>query len=372
MKGMSRIFLVLCWLMNLSTVGYSTSLFLNEEGPVIAGHITGFKDSTLIFLSHQYEIYDSAVIVNNEFVLRGPFLDEPIVVFLETKGSQVWTSMIIGNDKVRVEGDILDFPWNLRITGSKTEDENQKLKALTKNLDNRREKFVVQYVKASRNEEIIAARDSMFLIDSKIRTIQVAFIKQYPNTFVSAITLGELRNKLSKEEVSALFDLMDKEIKESQFGQVVQKFLEGKVAKVGEAFTDFEAIDQEDNVMKLSDVKGKYILLDFTASYCIPCQQSSEELRQISKEYKGVLTVVSISADVSKDVWLRSLKRDKVSWLSLWDGKGSTGGAILKYNASMLPTYVLIDTDKKILDKWHGYGTGSLRGRLKKFNIAGL
>jgi thiol-disulfide isomerase/thioredoxin len=278
--------------------------------------------------------------------------------------------MIIGNDQVRVEGDVKDFPWDLSITGSKTEDENQKLKALTKALDNRRDELVEQYFKAAEDQKSVLAK-SMNSIDAELRTIKIAFIKENPNTYVAAIALGELRNKLSKEEVSILYDLIDGEIKASKFGQVVQKFLEINVAKVGEAFTDFEAIDQKGNTVKLFDVKGKYILLDFTASYCVPCRQSAEELIEINKAYKDALTIVSVSADVSKEVWLQSLKRDKVNWLSLWDGKGSTGGAVLKYNASMLPTYVLIDEHGKIADKWKGYSTGSLKARLRKYNLAG-
>jgi thiol-disulfide isomerase/thioredoxin len=371
---MNRIFLMLYFFMSLSTMSFSITLFSDEGGPVISGYITGFKDSTVIFLSNlgEQKVYDTTMIINNEFVLHGPFLAEPIVVFLEAHGGEIWTSMIIGNDKMKVEGDISDFPWNLRITGSKTEDENQKLKALTKNLDKRREEFVAQYAKALEDEKKMMIRDSMSLIDLRIQAIQVAFIKECPNTYIAALTLRGLRNQLSRDKVSLLFDLMNKEVKESQPGQIVRKFLETNVAKVGEVFTDFDAIDQKENAMKLSDVKGRYILLDFTASYCGPCRQSAEELREISKEYKSVLTLVSISADVSKDVWLRSLKRDKVSWLSLWDGKGSTGGAVLKYNASKLPTYVLMDMDGKIIDKWYGYSTGSLRERLKKFNMTEL
>ena len=370
---MNRTFAMLSCFMCLNVMSFSKTLCLNDGGPVITGHITGFKDSTVIFLTNlaEQKVYDSALIINNEFVLHGPLLDEPIVLFLEA--GDLWASILIGNDRVRVEGDISDFPWNLRITGSKTEDENQILKALTKNLSSRSDEFTAQYVKASEDEKKVIA-DSMSRIDSERHAIQVTFIREYPNTYAAAMTLASIRNsnKLSKEEVLALFDLMNREIKESKFGQIVQKYLETNVAKVGEAFTDFEAVDQKDKVMKLSGVKGKYILLDFTASYCVPCRHSAEELREINTEYKDVLTIVSISADVSKDVWLKSLKRDKVSWLSLWDGKGSTGGAVLKYNASQLPTYVLIDANGKIIDKWRGYSTGSLKGRLKKFNKAGL
>lgn len=368
---MNRFFLVAFLFMCWSKLSFSRPVFSNEYGPVIAGHITGLKDGTLIFLINagEQKTYDTAVLVNNEFVLRGPILDEPLVLFLQSDNG-LWTSMVIGNDQVRVVGDVSDFPWGLRISGSKTEDVNQELKKLTKNLENRRDQFVEQYLRASEENKRVLG-DSISLIDSKLRSIQVSFIKEHPNTHVAALTLGSLRNKLPKEEVSVLFDLMSNEIKESGFGQVVQKFLETNVAKIGEAFTDFEAIDQKDHAMKLSDVKSKYILLDFTASYCAPCRQSAEELRKINGEYKGALTVVSVSADASKDVWLKSLRRDKVSWLSLWDGKGSTGGAVLKYNASKLPAYVLIDVNRKIVDKWYGYSTGSLKGRLKRFNMGG-
>src|SRR5687768_3122777 len=121
---MNKVFLIMCCCMGLSIFCFSGI----QEGPIITGHITGFRNGTLIFLNNlsEQKTYDTAIIYNNEFVLRGPNLNEPIVLFLDVGDGRIWTSIVIGNDHVRIEGDSIDFPWNLRITGSSSEDENQK------------------------------------------------------------------------------------------------------------------------------------------------------------------------------------------------------------------------------------------------------
>jgi peroxiredoxin len=145
--------------------------------------------------------------------------------------------------------------------------------------------------------------------------------------------------------------------KQSLFGQRIGNYLKvGDILNKGNNITDFEALDKDGNKHRLSEIKGKYILLDFSTTYCGPCIESLEDLKIISKKYAEQLGIVSFSGDGGKATWLKGISRDQPAWLSLWDGKGSYGETILKYGVTGYPTFFLIDPQGKIVSKWSGYG----------------
>jgi peroxiredoxin len=179
--------------------------------------------------------------------------------------------------------------------------------------------------------------------------------------------LGYLKNSLPKDTIQALYNKLSTEIKSSKYAKVVEVFLKEKISDIGDHFHEFEAFNKNGDIIKFSELTGKYILLDFTAANCGPCVQSAEELRFINKAYSDSLLIVSFSGDSKKDIWLKSLDRDSVSWISLWDGKGTFSETYIKYGVQGFPSFFLIDPHGKIIDKWVGYGKGSLESKLNRF-----
>lgn len=82
---------------------------------------------------------------------------------------------------------------------------------------------------------------------------------------------------------------------------------------------------------------------------------------------KNIIPLLDFNTDTKKEVWLSSLKRDSVSWNSLWDGKGSYSETYIKYGINGVPTFYLFAPDGKVIDKWIGYGEGSLENKVKRF-----
>jgi alkyl hydroperoxide reductase subunit AhpC len=92
---------------------------------------------------------------------------------------------------------------------------------------------------------------------------------------------------------------------------------------------------------------------------------SAKELRQINKN-NDTIQVVSFSVDANKKSWLHSLKRDTVTWTSLWDGKGRFSDTYTIYGIHGVPTFFIINPEGKILKTWFGYGDGLINETLKK------
>jgi thioredoxin-related protein len=194
----------------------------------------------------------------------------------------------------------------------------------------------------------------------------LVYIKSHPDSYSSVITLGYLKNKLHKDTVQSIFNNYTPKIKNSKYAKIIAIYLKEKISKVGDIYHDFEAFDKNSEKIVFSKIKKNYTLLDFTAANCGPCIQSVEELKDLNKTYKDSLTIISFSCDAKKETWLNSLKRDSISWTSVWDGKGRYSETSIKYGVSGFPTFFLIDPEGKIIDKWGGYRKGSLKNKLKK------
>ena len=123
------------------------------------------------------------------------------------------------------------------------------------------------------------------------------------------------------------------------------KFAPGKIAP------DFEEALPDGTLMKLSDLRGNIVLLDFWASWCKPCRRENPHVVKLYEKYKDKgFTVMSVSLDKAKANWLAAIEQDNLSWpyhvsdLKFWSSK-----AAKLYGVSGIPFTVLIDKEGKII-----------------------
>ncbi|MEQ2910705.1 peroxiredoxin family protein [Butyricimonas faecihominis] len=116
---------------------------------------------------------------------------------------------------------------------------------------------------------------------------------------------------------------------------------------------DFELPDMEGNLVRLSSFRGKYVLVDFWASWCVSCRQNNRELFKYYPELKAAgLEVISISLDDDRALWIKAVETDKITWTQLIDPKGFKASELRKsYKFDSLPTVYLIDPRGNIVMK---------------------
>lgn len=246
------------------------------------------------------------------------------------------------------------------------------MRDLTAALDDRRDSLVnliVALPPDSQKTQGIALWGVVNGIDDTTQQLQIGFIKAHVNTYAALTTLMYLKERMPKDTVAALYERMPEELKHSPYGQALNVFIRNKVPEVGDRYVDFKAEDQHGDTIALSSLMDKYVLLDFSAAYCGPCIQSAKELRQVNREYGDSLRIITFSTDVKRDLWQSAIKRDSVTWVSLWDGKGRFGETYLKYGINAVPIFILISPQGKVLDKLDGYGDGALKVMLKKSGL---
>lgn len=168
-----------------------------------------------------------------------------------------------------------------------------------------------------------------------------------------------------KEELKELYNRLSEEQKQSRKGKLIDSYLDPlPVVGIGDDMADGELYDIEGNLRHLSELKGKYILLDFWSNTCGPCIASVPEMKEAEERYKNRLVIVGISDDDEKS-WKASLKEHDLKGYQWNEMQGRRGSLALRYRVKGVPHYVLITPDGKIQDMWNGYGKGVLLAKLK-------
>lgn len=217
---------------------------------------------------------------------------------------------------------------------------------------------------------IRAKEDSISALISKR---EIKLMQQLP---VSSIWLERLHrlsisakynpNFTGKEETLALYNRLNEEQKASVIGQeITVNLFPPTVVEEGDDMADADLFDLDGKIHHLADFKGKYMLLDFWSSGCGPCIMALPEMKEIQEKYKERLTIISLSSD-TKNRWQVASARHAMTWQNLSDLKQSAG-LYAKYGVRGIPNYVLISPEGKIIKKWSGYGTGSLKLKMRRY-----
>jgi peroxiredoxin len=208
---------------------------------------------------------------------------------------------------------------------------------------------------------------------SKIREGQeaalTAYVKQNPDSYFSFQALQKIAGSyFDVNKVESLYNGLSAKARNSKEGQAFAGAIAAaKATVVGKTAPDFTHPDTDNKPVKLSDFKGKYVLIDFWASWCGPCRAENPKVLKAYNAFKDKnFTVLGVSVDQErdKDKWLKAIKDDGMPWTQLIDSdRSNKNRAGDLYAVKAIPSNFLIDPQGKIIAK-------NLRGQALEDKLA--
>ena len=333
----------------------SAFAFINRKpGYQINGTVTGLADGTWLYLrtSKPDKNIDSGKVMDGKFSMSGDISEKAAPVYLYTEKYTNYVHFWLENTTITMSIKAGAFKKGT-ITGSATQDEDKQLDKLRQPLD---------AISDSLNRILTVTTDTAFrrkiiaeirITDAKGKKVEQDWVKSNPNSLVSANVLNIYTTTWGKQTTQTLYENMSPEMKASRYGKEIKDYLAlNKELKIGDHFADFEQLNTNGKNFKLSQVKGKYILLDFWASWCGPCREENPSLVLTYAHYKEKgFNVLGVSLDEDKSKWMAAVKKDQLSWSNVSDLRGDKNQAALMYGINAIPNNFLIDERGIIIAK---------------------
>ncbi|RBL89944.1 TlpA disulfide reductase family protein [Chitinophaga flava] len=311
-------------------------------------------------------ITDSCMITQGKFVFKGN-IDEPkratlIVNYLGSgmKGNGVDQRTIYlepGNIKINGKDSLPDAS----ITGSAINREQEELLAALKAPADQMKTFMADYYalpKDKQNDSSVRAvlDKKYFAIKEEEKTAYINFIKTHPQSVAGLDALKKLGTSIEDYKVlTPLYESFSNNVKNSMAGKDYAKELAiMKATAIGASAPEFTQNDTAGQPVALTSFRGKYVLIDFWASWCSPCRAENPNVVAAYSKYhdKGFEVLgVSVDDEKSRNNWLNAIKHDGLTWQQVSDLKGWNNAVSRMYGIRYIPQNFLVDPNGKIIAK---------------------
>ncbi len=319
---------------------------------------------------------DSAKSTSGVYIFSGK-ADEPRKARLSIMGDENhdFLEFYLENGRIEISAS-KDSLTNATAVGTKANDDNHTLQIAMAPVQLRLDNFIEAYSAADKsNKRLVDSLENTYdLIDSDQKKLTSEFVKTHPSSFVSAYEIIEMYSyNPDVQKFDSAFLLLDSAIKVSSIGQkLAGRLAIAKKTDINQIAPDFTMDNVNGKPVTLSSLRGKYLLIDFWASWCGPCRRENPNLVKTYRTYnKKGFEIVGVSFDEpgDKGKWVEAIKKDKLTWLQLSDLKGWEYEAGKLYGISGIPMNFLLDPEGKIIAK--GLRGEDLNVKLEEILVTG-
>lgn len=336
----------------------------------VKGTLKNIKDTLSIiyanYSANGKRVVDSANVVNGQYAFNIN-VTEPVRVQFSAKNAANKKARLTQRNvaSVFIEPGIInvasiDSFTNVSVKGSKSHIEFEKLNLASKPYDSQLEVLYKQYSEFNKNKNKVAAdkvEASIDSLDEKQREdVYGNYLKKNPNSPIALYTLKTYSGyELLVDKVEPLFNLLSSTVKSSPAGVEFKAKIEtAKLTGIGREALDFTQNDTLGVAVKLSSLRGKYLLIDFWASWCGPCRRENPNVVKVFNQFKDQgFHIIGVSLDQpnAKEKWLKAIHDDQLTWTHVSDLKYWDNEVAKLYGIQAIPQNLLLDPDGKIIAK---------------------
>lgn len=328
-------------------------------GFTINGTINGVEDGTVVYLEQVKDNdlvkRDSTKVEGGKFDVSGK-VDYPEMIYLRIGDSNNMINFFVENADIKVISDVSKLK-ETEVQGSGTNDDYVAFMNAMKPFEEESQKVIAQYREAATKGDQDKVNEMMKeyenLSDRQNAAIE-AFIKGKDESFLTPFVIRRyLVFELDGDELGALLEPIAEHVRVSEDYKELAKRAETlKKVAIGQPAVDFTLDDPDGNPIALSSFRGKYLLVDFWASWCRPCRVENPNVVKVYADYKDKgFEILGVSFDEDKTKWIDAIKADHLAWSHVSDLKGWKSVAASLYAVNSIPHTVLINPDGVIIEK---------------------
>ena len=358
-------------LLNLTAfalIGLFVQPIFAQKGYILTGKVQGIHEPFIYLRTARAASthVDSAEVKDGVFEFKG-LVNEPQLAAVTDQAGQKGFLFYLENSSIRLEGSFNE-PQKIKITGSKTQDEKEAFEQINAGIKEKQMALQQQYQAAAASfdsSKIRIINNEFDSLNNESLLLAKSFVKDHPTSVVSLALLSQYRYVLAYPALDSAYKGLAETVKNTEAGKKFKEdlaLLEKK--QNGQPAMDFTQNDVNGNPISLSDFKGKYVLLDFWASWCGPCRAENPNVLRVYNQYKDKnFTVLGVSLDKNKEEWLAAIKKDGLPWTQVSDLQYWNNAAVVKYGIQGIPANFLIDPNGIIIGQ-------NLRGKALEEKLA--
>ncbi|WPR76840.1 TlpA disulfide reductase family protein [Algoriphagus sp. NG3] len=330
----------------------------SNDGKVeISGTIENAPDGVILlsqFTDNRPKVLDTLVLDNKGGFKYELEVDSPTFYELNLYGQKL-VRLALYKDDVNLGYDF-SKPENLVIEGSQDSKEMLKIEELMESYQAKVNALNEAYYSAMSDNDTEAIKqiqtDAMALESNQAAEVK-SVINSMGDSFASLAAIGLLNPKNEFQFMDSLVAKLDERYPETKtIVQLKQQLDEMRALSMGQVAPEIELPNPAGETVKLSDLRGKYVMIDFWAAWCKPCREENPNVVELYNEYKDKgFEVFGVSLDRTKEAWVDAIEEDGLTWTQVSDLKYFNSVAAEMYQINAIPATYLIDPDGKIIGK---------------------